>query len=261
MLVYMENPIRSSGSKIVPVLVILLIVSSFLIGSLYTQVNMLKSGSGTNTNANAAAAGTQPAGQAAGAAAPEAPPPVVDAIDISGIPVKGEKSAKVAIIEFTDYQCPFCGQLFTNTFPSIKKEYIDTGKVKYLVMDFPLTQIHPYAQKAAEAASCATDQNKYWEMHDKLFANQTALTVDDLKKYAADLGFNTGNFNSCLDSGKYADKVAKSIKSGEGYGVRGTPASFVGTLEGNTVKNATMVSGAVPFEQLKSTIEEALKKV
>lgn len=257
----MENPTPTTGSKLIPVLVVLLIVASFLIGSLYTQVNMLKSGSSTNTNVTAAGAGNNGAGQAAGAAGPEPPSPIVDSIDISGVPVRGEKSAKVAIIEFTDYQCPYCGQLFTNTYPSIKKEYIDTGKVKYLVSDFPLTQIHPYAQKAAEAASCALDQNKFWEMHDKLFTNQTALTVDDLKKYATDLGLNSGNFNSCLDDGKYADKVAKSIKTGEGYGVRGTPASFVGTLEGNTVKNATMVSGAVPFEQFKSTIEEALKKV
>lgn len=254
----METPTKSSGSKLIPVLVIFLIVASFLIGSLYTQVNMLKGGGGLLAGApTGTTGGTQP--PPAAAPDPAAPAPKVDSIDISGAPTKGDAKAKVAIVEYTDYQCPFCGQLFTNTYPSIKKEYIDTGKVKYVVMDFPLTQIHPQAQKAAEAASCALDQNKFWEMHDKLFATQTALSIDDLKKYAVDLGLNAGTFNTCLDSGTHAEKVAKSVKTGEGYGVRGTPASYVGKLEGNTLKNAAQISGAVPFETFKTAIEEALK--
>lgn len=243
----------SSSNKLVPVLVVLLIVASFFIGSLYTRVKTLESTStGTNNNVAGAVANNQPA-------APAAPTGPVD-IDISGYPVLGNKDAKIAIVEFTDYQCPFCAQLVNNTFPDVKKNYIDTGKIKYIVRDFPLTQIHPQAQKAAEAVNCAEEQGKFWEYHDVLFKNQTALTIDDLKKYAVNLGLNTGTFNSCLDTGKMAEIVKKDQAEGEKYGVNGTPSSFVGVIEGNTVKGV-QVSGAVPFESFKATIEEQLNKV
>ena len=164
----------SSGTKLIPVMVVLLIVSAFLIGSLYTQVNMLNKGAGTPTNV--AAAGT---GNTAPDAAAGQPPAEVKAdIDVKGLTFKGEKNAKVALVEFTDYECPFCGQLFTQTYPDLKKEYIDTGKIRYYVLDFPLTSIHPAAQKAAEASHCAADQGKFWEMHDKMFASQTALKIE-----------------------------------------------------------------------------------
>lgn len=247
----MEN--TAAQNKLVPVLVVLLIVASFLIGSLYTKVNLLEKGTGTVAGATQGNTANQPAAAAQPASVP------VD-VDVSGMPVKGNKNAKVAIVEFTDYQCPFCGQLFTKTYPSIKKDYIDTGKVKYFVGDYPLNQIHPQAQKAAEAANCANEQGKFWEMHDKLFANQTALQADDLKKYASDVGLNPAQFNSCLDSGKMADTVAKNQKAGESYGVRGTPASYVGIIEGNTVKQATEVSGAQPFSAFQAVIETELKK-
>jgi protein-disulfide isomerase len=254
----MENN-QTAGSKIVPVLVVLLVVAAFLIGSLYTKVQFLEKKGGTEASAQAA-------GQIAGAAnnpqgAPAAPAegtPV--SIKLTDAPVQGNKNAKVAIVEFTDFQCPFCGQLFTTTFPDIKKNYIDTGKVKYMVRDFPLFQIHPYAQKSAEASHCAEDQGKYWEYHDKLFTNQTALTTDDLKKYAADLGLNASQFASCVESGKYTDRVKKDQAEGEKYGVRGTPSSFVGIVKDDTV-TAVQVSGAVPFDSFKATIEDQLKKV
>ncbi|MEK7165603.1 MAG: thioredoxin domain-containing protein, partial [Patescibacteria group bacterium] len=175
----MEQPTTSSN-KFIPILVVLLVVASFLIGSLYTQVNLLKKGSGAAPTVAAPAANNENA--------PAAPPqeptgPLSTDIDVAKIPALGKEGAKVAVVEYTDYQCPFCGQLFTNAFPQIKKDYIDTGKIRYYVKDFPLTQIHPMAQKAAEAANCATEQNKFWEYHDYIFANQTALTIDALKKY------------------------------------------------------------------------------
>lgn len=250
----MEQPV-SIQNKLVPVLVVLLIVASFLIGSLYTRVNLLEKGTGTT-------AGTVAQGNAANQpAAPAQPVSAPVDVDVTGMPVRGDKNARVALVEFTDYQCPFCGQLFTNTYPSIKKDYIDTGKIKYIVRDYPLTQIHSQAQKAAEAANCANEQGKFWEMHDKLFANQQALQIDDLKKYAADLGLNTSQFNSCLDSGKMAEKVSKDVTEGAKYGVRGTPASYVGIVEGNTVKQATEVSGAQPFSAFQAVIDGILAKV
>lgn len=251
-----ESHTQSSGSKLIPVMVVLLIVSSFLIGSLYTQVNMLKKGTGTPTNVAA-----DTGGAAAGAAAGQPPAEVKADIDIKGLTFKGDKNAKVAIVEFTDYECPFCGQLFTQTYPDIQKSYIDTGKVRYYVLDFPLTSIHPNAQKSAEASHCAADQGKFWEMHDKMFVSQTALKIDDLKKYAADLGLNAAKFNDCLDKGTHAQKVTDIMKKGEGYGVNGTPASYVGVIKGDTVEQAVQVSGAVPFESFQTTIEAALSGV
>lgn len=243
------------SNKLVPILVILLVVASFLIGSLYTRVNLLEKSAGTQ-----AAAGGQVAGT--GTNQPQALEPTPSPVDIEvgNMPVQGNQNAKVAIVEFTDYQCPYCERLFSGTFPQVKKDYIDTGKVKYFVMDFPLTQIHAQAQKAAEAANCAEEQGKFWEMHDKIFNNQSAIGVDDLKKYAGELGLNTSQFNSCLDDGKYADSVKKEQQAGEKYGVQGTPASFVGIVSGNTVKQAIQVSGAIPFETFKSTIEDVIKK-
>ncbi len=254
----MDNTQKSN--KLVPVLVILLIVASFVIGMMFTQIKMLEKK--TSTTAAAQGNGQVAAGNAAGNQPTQpqvATSPVPVNIDITGAHVQGDKNAKVAIVEFTDYQCPYCGQVVTNSYPQVNKDYIDTGKVKHIVFNFPLFQIHPYAAKAAEAAECAYDQNKFWEMHDKLFANQTALTVDDLKKYATELGLNTGSFSNCLESGKYTDKVKKEQAMGEKFGVRGTPDAFVGVVSGNTVKNAVEVSGAVPFESFKSAIEAALK--
>mgnify|MGYP001606461195 CR=1 FL=1 len=251
------EPTQQPGNKLVPVLVILLVIASFLIGSLYTKSNLLEKGAVAGAN-NGNVAGANTGGNAVPPANPAPAETTPVDVDVSGVEFLGSPNAKVAVVEFTDYQCPFCGQLFKNAYPQIKKDYIDSGKIKYMVKDFPLFQIHPYAQKAAEAASCARDQKKFWEMHDTLFNNQTALTTDDLKKYAGNLSLNTGTFNDCLDSGKYADAVKKSATDGEALGVRGTPASFIGKISGNTV-NGVQISGAVPFETFKAAIDKALK--
>ena len=253
----MATKVSPLQNKLVPVLVVLLIVASFLIGSLYTQVSMLKGGTGIGGANKGGVANNPPTNPTAAAPVGNTSNPVD--VDITGAPVLGSKDAKVALVEFTDYQCPFCGQLFTNTFPQIKKDYIDTGKIKYIVRDFPLTQIHPYAQKSAEAANCALEQNKFWEYHDTLFKNQTALLPDNLKQYAGTLGLNANQFNSCLESAKMADKISKSLSDGAKYGVNGTPASFVGVSSGNTVKGV-LISGAQPFDAFKTAIETALKQ-
>lgn len=255
----MEETSRPSlqANKFLPVLVVLLILASFLIGALYTKVQFLEKGGVTkaasDTGGKVAAAADQPA-------QPQVPESTPVDVDVEGVPSLGDKNAKVAIVEYTDYQCPFCKRLFEDAFPQIKKEYIDTGKVRYFVRDFPLFQIHPQAQKAAEAVNCAQDQGKFWEMHDTLFKNQTSLLPDDLKKYAVELGLNTDKFNNCLDSAQFEDKIKKVQADAEKIGVRGTPASFVGAINGNTVSQAINVSGAVPFETFKTTIEEQLKK-
>src|SRR3989338_2912048 len=145
--------------------------------------------------------------------------------------VLGKKSAAVTIIEFTDYQCPFCSRHFTQTFGEIKKEYIDTGKVKYVIRDFPLS-IHPNAPKASEATECADDQDEFWAMHDLIFQRQalwsSAPNAPELfKQYAAELKLNSGTFDDCLDSGTHTAEVQKDFADGSSGGVTGTPAFFI----------------------------------
>lgn len=164
--------------------------------------------------------------------------------------VQGDANAPVTIIEFSDYECPFCGRAFQQTYPLIKENYIDTGKVRYVFRDFPLS-FHPNAQKAAEAARCAGDQDKYWEMHDKLFQNQATLSVDNYKKWARELGLNGATFDSCLSSNKYADEVQADLAYGSSLGVSGTPAFFI---------NGQMVSGAQPYSVFQQTIDAELAK-
>jgi len=162
--------------------------------------------------------------------------------------VKGDANAPVTIIEFSDYECPFCGRHFKETLPLIIENYVNTGKVKLVFRDFPLS-FHKNAQKAAEAAECAGEQGgneAYWKIHDKLFENQQNLDIASLKQYAKDLGYN---IDSCLDSGAMAEEVAKDMADGQAAGVSGTPAFFI---------NGKLVSGAQPYSVFESEIEEAL---
>jgi len=163
-------------------------------------------------------------------------------------PVLGDKDAPVTIIEWSDYECPFCGRFYQQTLPSIKDEYIKTGKVKLVYRDFPLS-FHPNAQKAAEAAECAGEQKKYWEMHDLLFENGVQGGVTGFKQYAKQLGLNTGEFNECLDSGKMASEVQKDMADGTAAGIQGTPGFII---------NGKLVSGAQPFAVFKQVIDAEL---
>ena len=129
------------------------------------------------------------------AARPAEPQNVVLSVD--GAPSLGNGDAKVTLIEFSDYQCPFCGRHFSQTLPRLMTEYVKTGKVKYVLRDFPLEPIHPLAFKAAEAARCAGDQGKYWEMHGRLFSNQQALGPKDLPRHAEAVGLDVTRFQEC----------------------------------------------------------------
>lgn len=169
--------------------------------------------------------------------------------------ILGNKNAPVTIIEFSDFQCPFCRKFWKEALQQIKKEYIDTGKVKFVYRDFPLP-FHPGAIPAAQAAECAKEQGKFWQMHDAIFEEQEKqgsgtiqFGAADLKTWAAKIGLSAAKFNQCLDSGKYQQEVEKDIADGSAVGVNGTPATFV---------NGVLVSGAQPFSVFKSAIEQAL---
>ncbi|HLC58076.1 MAG TPA: DsbA family protein [Candidatus Nanoarchaeia archaeon] len=169
-------------------------------------------------------------------------------------PYTGNKDAPLTIIEFSDFQCPFCQRFHDQAYGQIKKEYIDAGKVKFVYRDFPLESIHPYARKAAEAGECADEQGKFWEYHGKLFENQQVWSgagESEFKKYAQDLKLDSEKFNTCLDSGKYANEVSKDLADGARSGVQGTPFFVVGS---------TPLSGAQPFASFKAAIDFELGK-
>lgn len=179
-------------------------------------------------------------------------------LDMSNRPFRGDKNAPITIVEITDYQCPFCARHVRDTMPQIVKDYIDTGKVKYYVLDLPLESIHPHAFKAAAAVRCANDQGKYWEMHDLLFANQKTLAQWDA--HAATLGLDAAQFSSCLSSGKFDADVRKDIGQAQVAGVSRTPGFYFGTSDakGTKVKTMKFVVGAQPYTAMKPQIEALL---
>jgi protein-disulfide isomerase len=162
-------------------------------------------------------------------------------------PSRGPANAPVTIVEFSDFQCPFCSRL-TPTIKQVEEKYGD--KVRVVFRQYPLP-FHQNAQKAAEASLCAADQGKFWELHDAMFANQQELGVDQLKAKAASLGMNAEQFNQCLDSGKHAAAIQADIKDGSAVGVNGTPAIFI---------NGRFLSGAQPLEAITPIIDDELRR-
>ena len=170
-----------------------------------------------------------------------------DTAFVDGDYVKGDENAPVTIIEYSDFECPFCGRFFEQTLPQIEENYIDTGKVKLIYRDFPLG-FHANAQKAAEAAECAGEQGKYWEMHDTLYETG-ALSIANLKQHAKDLGLDSTQFDSCLDSGKYATEVTDDMAKGQAAGVSGTPSFTI---------NGKLLVGAQPYATFAQMIDAEL---
>ena len=201
---------------------------------------------------------------------PDTQPSVVSA-SVDDDAVLGDPNAPVTIIEFSDYQCPFCRKFWTETYPQIKSQYVDSGKVKIVFRDFPLTSIHPAAQPAAEAAECVREKGgdeSYFEMHDKIFSEQNILDGGDpitgpvrdtaqfgtteLKKWAKDIGYD---IDSCLDSGKYKSEVQKDLSDGSRAGVQGTPGFII--MKSDSGKG-TLLAGAYPFSAFQQVIESEL---
>jgi protein-disulfide isomerase len=230
-------------------------------GGYFTNAAVDDDGGGGGTAAAPTAAATVVA------AATPTPPVVVANVSADDDPAWGPADAKVTVVEFSDFQCPYCGRFATQTYSQIKQEY--EGKIRFVFRDFPLSTIHPWAEKGAEAAGCANEQGKFWEYHDAIFQNQTAITekyqtaaqsgdavaglaaaVDALKSTATDLGLDATAFAQCLDSGKNAQEIQKDYQDGISYGVQGTPAFYV---------NGLLVSGAQPFANFKTVIDAALQ--
>jgi protein-disulfide isomerase len=162
----------------------------------------------------------------------------------------GDSNAPVTIIEFSDYECPFCARHYRETYPRIYEKYIWAGEVRYAVMNFP-ADYHQFAQMASEAALCAQEQGEFWSMHDALFENWDNLSLESFKKLAREIGLDGTIFDDCLDSGTMALQVEKDLADGISYGVNGTPVFFI---------NGKILSGARSFEEFDSAIQKALEE-
>ncbi len=196
-------------------------------------------------------------------APPRAGVPLRDVtMNLAGAPAKGEAAAPLTLVEFTDYECGFCARHVKQTLPQLEAEYIATGKLRYVFRNFPLESIHKKAFKAHEAALCAGDQGKFWEMHDALFANPRALAPADLTAHAAAVGLDSARFESCLAQGTHADKVRRDLADGKRAGVTGTPAFFLGTTTPDgAFKPLRFIKGARPYPGFKQEIDELLTKL
>jgi protein-disulfide isomerase len=218
-------------------------------------VSIFTSGFGLNSN-SAEAEKAQPVKEAeAPVPKPTNNPSPTPSVDMEALmdddAVKGDENAPVTIVEWSDFECPFCTRFYEQTLGLIDEQYIQTGKVKLVYRDYPLG-FHPNAQKAAEAAECADEQDMFWEMHDLLFERGVTGGTESFKQFAVDLGLNANEFNDCLDSGEMAAEVAKDMQDGQAAGIRGTPGFII---------NGQLVSGAQPFANFKQVIDAELAKV
>lgn len=190
----------------------------------------------------------------------EQPKPPVK-VSIDNDPIIGDPNAPITIIEFSDFQCPFCARFHIQTLPLILQDYIDQGKVKLVFRDFPIQSIHPNALPAAIAAECANEQGQFRAMHDMLFDNQnewsnqeTVNAVSIFSQYATTIQLDQEKFDSCLSNGKYIDEIRKDLDDGRDYGVTGTPGFFVG----NDKLGYVELKGAQPFDSFKKIIDAQL---
>lgn len=191
-------------------------------------------------------------------------PTSVISISLDDDPVKGNLNAPITIVEFSDFQCPFCAKFHSTALPQLEANYIDSGKVKFVYRDFPIQSIHPNAVPAALASECADEQGMFWEYHDLVFENQKKwqglsgnAMIDTFEQYALELGLNTSDFNTCLESGKYIDEVKKDLQDGASYGVTGTPGFFIGNAELGYVK----IIGAQPYPVFERLIEAQIARL
>lgn len=178
----------------------------------------------------------------------------VTAVDVGEGRKMGQADAAYVIVEFTDYQCPYCARYSRRTFGQLKKEYVDTGKIQYMVKDYPLG-FHREARSAAIAASCANEQGAYWEMHEQLFENQGKLNNEMYGQLAEDMDLDLSQFNKCLNDPGHEKRVNEDIALAERIGIQGTPAFLVGRLEAGRLTDIKAISGAQQYSTFARIID------
>jgi protein-disulfide isomerase len=180
-------------------------------------------------------------------------------LDLAQNRTKGPADAALILVEFTDYQCPFCSRHVRDTWPKLHAEYIQTGKMRFVVLDLPLESLHKQAFKAAEAADCAGEQGKFWEMHDRLFQHQRDL--EPWSGHAQALGLDVAAFDACIQSDKYAAGIRRDMDEARKLGITGTPGFVLARREGgsgNRVRTVAQIKGAQPFDTFKTEIDKQL---
>lgn len=249
---------------------------SILLASMIISVSILISG-GTlkvkglnaqkNDNVVAQAVVPVPSQKPAQVQAPAQPNPSTPVkVDISDSPVLGDKNAKLTLVEFSDYECPFCKKVFDELLPELKKNYIDTGKVRLIYKNLPLP-FHQNAAKEAEAALCAKDQGgntAYFKYHDAIFTQTTGggvgIALNQLPTLAQEIGLNVNTFKKCLDSGKSKAQVDKDLAEAQKVGANGTPTWFLGKTAGSDSMEGIIMVGAQPFSAFKTAIDQQLSQ-
>jgi len=185
-----------------------------------------------------------------------APPIEGQTVDLGGAPARGPETAPVTLVEVSDYHCPFCRRHFQQTQPQIYSNYVDQGKVRHVFVHYPIDQLHPEAFRSHEAASCAADQGKFWELHAKLFESP-ARSIDQIVALAGPAGLDADALRACMESGKYSEAVRESVKRMQQLGVDSTPIFLIGKTprNGEPMTILKVVRGAHPFDQFKAAIE------
>jgi protein-disulfide isomerase len=181
-------------------------------------------------------------------------------LSTDGMPFKGEATARLVLIEFSDYQCPFCAQHARETFPKLDRDYVKTGKLKYVFGDLPLEEIHPDAMRAAKAAACASEQGKYWEMHAQLFKSQNALGQGELSLHAQALGLEVLPFQRCLFSDKHEARIRRAKEVAASVGVSGTPTFIIGLAgpDGSKVEVLKVLVGIQSYASFQGVLDQLI---
>jgi protein-disulfide isomerase len=170
----------------------------------------------------------------------------------------GKSDAPVVMMEYTDYQCPFCNRFYTGAFPELKKQYIETGKMRFITRDFPL-EFHPHALKAAQASHCAGEQGKFWEMKDALMTNSARLSPEVIVSLAKEQGVEMDKFNVCMGTGRYLADIAEEQSAAKAAGIGGTPSFIIGRVSGDYL-DGYLVVGAQPFQNFDAVAKKVLSE-
>ena len=253
---------KSTYNNMIRGIIVVIAIATFVGG--YSLGSMDNSDSGISSEElKAALSDIQVAPAPQPVQAPSQPgAPAVLRISLDDDPMKGDPDAPLTIIEFSDFQCPFCSRFYEQTLSQIEEKYIDTGKVNFVYRDLPLDSLHPNARPAHIAAECADEKGKFWEYHDVLFDKQSEwsnLPSADLQitltQYATDMGLQSTEFETCLNSQEMADEVNNDTLDAAKYAATGTPTFFIGTEKDGFVK----MSGAQPFASFQLTIDSLLE--
>jgi protein-disulfide isomerase len=184
-------------------------------------------------------------------------------LDVAGAPARGSDTAIVTIVEFSDYECPYCIKYTQETLPQVDAEYVATGRVRYVFRDFPIDTLHPEAMRAHEAAQCAAEQDRFWDLHYRLFSAPGTHTDAELEARAMEAGLNLPEWRECLASGRTRAAIEASVATAEGLGASGTPTFLIGLRDQATgrIRIVRGITGAQPFEVFQQALDAILTQL